>query len=103
MIRQRRSVQKLFRGTWSNAEMYFIEITPSAARDYKKIPQTELTKINKLINSLSQNPRPSGCKKLENRNAYRVRSGNYRIIYEISDKILTVCVIRIRHRKEVYK
>ncbi|HQA53458.1 MAG TPA: type II toxin-antitoxin system RelE/ParE family toxin [Spirochaetota bacterium] len=83
--------------------MYFIEITPSAARDYKKIPHAELTKINKLINSLSQNPRPSGCKKLENRNAYRVRSGNYRIIYEISDKILTVCVIRIRHRKEVYK
>ncbi|HOH37874.1 MAG TPA: type II toxin-antitoxin system RelE/ParE family toxin [Spirochaetota bacterium] len=83
--------------------MYFIEITPSAARDYKKIPHAELTKINKLINSLSQNPRPSGSKKLENRNAYRVRSGNYRIIYEISDKILTVCVIRIRHRKEVYK
>ncbi|MBP8083461.1 MAG: type II toxin-antitoxin system RelE/ParE family toxin [Spirochaetes bacterium] len=83
--------------------MYFIEITPSAARDYKKIPQTDAGKINTLIDSLSRNPRPTGCKKLENRNAYRVRSGNYRVIYEISDKILTVCVIRIRHRKDVYK
>ncbi|HOF33584.1 MAG TPA: type II toxin-antitoxin system RelE/ParE family toxin [Spirochaetota bacterium] len=83
--------------------MYLIEITPSALKDYRKIPQLDTIKINSLINSLSQNPRPSGCKKLENRSAYRVRSGNYRIIYEISDNILTVCVIRIRHRKDVYK
>lgn len=83
--------------------MYFIELTPSAIKDYRKIPQLDAKKITALINSLSQNPRPSGCKKLENRNAYRVRSGNYRIIYEISDKTLTVCVIRIRHRKDVYK
>ena len=83
--------------------MYFIELTPSAIKDYRKIPQLDAKKINSLINSLSQNPRPSGYKKLENRNAYRVRSGNYRIIYEISDNILTVCVIRIRHRKDVYK
>ncbi|PKL17749.1 MAG: hypothetical protein CVV49_09660 [Spirochaetae bacterium HGW-Spirochaetae-5] len=49
------------------------------------------------------NPRPVGYKKLQNRNAYRVRAGNYKIIYEIKDRELFILVIRIRHRSDVYK
>ena len=52
--------------------------------------------------SLESNPRPLGCKKLKGREAYRIRVGNYRIIYEIEDKILKVIVIDVSDRKEIY-
>jgi mRNA interferase RelE/StbE len=52
--------------------------------------------------SLSENPRPYGYKKLVGRDAYRIRIGDYRIIYEIEDKIITVTVIDVGHRKEIY-
>jgi mRNA interferase RelE/StbE len=83
--------------------MYTILFYPSASRDYKKLPNKELPSINREIDNLSINPRPAGYKKLKDRNAYRIRVGDYRIIYEISDKNIIVTVIRIRHRKEVYK
>ncbi len=83
--------------------MYSIQITASAIKDYRKIPDREAKRINTVIDALAANPRPTGCKKLEGRDAFRVRVGDYRIIYEITDKILTVYVIRIRHRKDVYK
>ncbi|MFH0977203.1 MAG: type II toxin-antitoxin system RelE/ParE family toxin [Spirochaetota bacterium] len=83
--------------------MYSIIISSAANRDYKRLPQSEILKINKVIDHLASNPRPSGYKKLKDRNAYRIRIGNYRIIYEINDKDVILFVIRIRHRKEVYK
>jgi len=83
--------------------MYSIQIAASAYRDYKKIPKEKLAKINSAIDGLKINPRPNGCKKLKNRDAYRVRADDYRIIYEIHEKILIILVIRIRHRKEVYR
>jgi mRNA interferase RelE/StbE len=78
-------------------------MAPSAQRDYKKISYGELEKINKTIDELSMTPRPSGYKKLKNRNAYRIRIGDYRIIYEIHEKEKVIMVFRIRHRKEVYR
>jgi len=83
--------------------MYEILLTSIAVKDYNKIPQKEVKKINKAIDELADDPRPHGYKKLKGRQGYRVRAGNYRIIYEINDKVLTVLVIRIRDRKEVYK
>jgi len=83
--------------------MYEILFSPSAKRDYKKIPQNELERINQVINNLSETLRPVGYKKLSGRDAYRVRVGNFRIIYEIHNKELIIMVIRIRDRKEVYK
>lgn len=83
--------------------MYKILLTNQAKKDYKKIPQKEISKINKIIDSLSITPRPVGHKKLVNRNAYRIRVGDYRVIYEIEDNNLIILLIRIRHRKEVYK
>ena len=55
------------------------------------------------ISDLSSNPRPKGCKKLKNRVAYRIRVGDYRIIYEIYDDKLLIDVIHLGHRKEVYR
>ena len=83
--------------------MYEILLSSAAVQDYKKISDSELEKINKTIDQLEKNPRPQGYKKLQGRNAYRVRAGNYRIIYEIKDKELIILVIRIRHRSDVYK
>lgn len=55
------------------------------------------------IAALANNPRPAGCKKLKGRQAYRIREGNYRIIYEINDKMLSVKVIEAGDRKEIYE
>jgi mRNA interferase RelE/StbE len=67
-----------------------------------KIPPPHFTRIIKAINELATDPRPPGCKKLTGRPGYRIRVGDYRIIYNIEDKILTVFVIDIGHRKNIY-
>ncbi|MDZ7740647.1 MAG: type II toxin-antitoxin system RelE/ParE family toxin [Bacteroidota bacterium] len=68
-----------------------------------KLPANVADQLLLAIQSLSKNPRPAGCKKLRNRNAYRVRTGNYRIIYEIFDDILLIDVIAVGHRKNIYR
>ena len=84
-------------------EKYRIEIKRSAVKELYSIPRKEIGKILCIIKSLSSNPRPEGCSKLTNREDYRVRVGNYRIIYSINDDILVIIVIKIGHRKEVYR
>jgi len=59
--------------------------------------------VFKSIAALEENPRPVGCKKLKGRDAYRIRSGNYRIIYEIIDEQLIINVVAVGHRKDVYR
>lgn len=54
------------------------------------------------IVGLANDPRPPGCKKLKGRSGYRIREGNYRVIYEINDKILTVTVVEAGDRKDIY-
>ena len=61
-----------------------------------------LSPIIKAISSLENNPRPNGHKKLKGRDGYRIRAGNYRIIYEIFDDILLVDIITLGHRKDIY-
>ncbi|MFC0776288.1 type II toxin-antitoxin system RelE family toxin [Terrimonas alba] len=65
--------------------------------------EPDYSTIKAAIYSLADNPRPHGYKKLKGRDAYRIRSGDYRIIYSIFDKILTVEVIAIGHRKDIYE
>jgi mRNA interferase RelE/StbE len=84
-------------------EKYKIKIKPSAVKELEKIPKKDLQKLTKMIQSLSINPRPHGCEKLSGQERYRVRKGNYRIIYSIEDDILIVYVIKIGHRKDIYK
>lgn len=83
--------------------MHEIFIAPSAIRDYKKLPERDIPAVNDAIDGLADNPRPKGCVKLKNRDAYRIRVRDYRIIYEINDKRVTILVLRIRHRREVYR
>ena len=83
---------------------YRVQLLPSAARQLKKLPRNVKRRIRDAIDSLISNPRPSGAKKLVGTDdQWRVRVGTYRIIYEIHDDRLLVLVIRIGHRKEVYR
>jgi mRNA interferase RelE/StbE len=82
---------------------YEIFFKDSVWKDLKKVPKTNLKKILSRIRKLKGNPRPIGCEKLTGRELYRVRQGKYRIVYSIQDNELTVWVIKIGHRKNVYR
>jgi len=82
---------------------YKILITKTAQKQLDKFPQEIADPLIKVILNLAQNPRPAGYIKLKGRDAYRIRRGNYRIIYEIKDNILTVIVIAVGHRKSIYR
>lgn len=81
-----------------------IELKPSAVRALSGLPPKDRRRIASKIDSLAENPRPRGAEKIEGRkNLYRVRSGDYRIIYEVQDKFLLILVVKIGHRREVYE
>jgi len=83
---------------------YRVEIKPQAEKALLRIPNPYRRRIANTIDSLAQTPRPAGCTKLTGEdNAYRVRVGDYRIVYEIVDKVLIVYIIRIAHRRDVYR
>ena len=82
---------------------YKILIKPSAAKELKKLPKNDAQRITSRIQSLSKEPRPFGCEKLSAQERYRIRQGNYRIVYSIEDDKLIVYVIKIAHRSDVYK
>lgn len=83
---------------------YRIEIEQDPAEALRKIPNPDRTRIGKRIRSLADDPRPAGATKLVGLyNSYRVRQGNYRIVYIIEDSIRIVRITRIGHRKDVYK
>ena len=82
---------------------YKITFKKSVTKDFKSIPNADMTRILACIDSLAENPRADGCIKLSGRDQYRVRQGLYRIIYEIQDERLVVQVIKIGHRASVYK
>lgn len=81
---------------------YKISITKTAQKQLDKLPDSVAGILIEVIYDLAPNPRPYGCKKLKGREAYRIRKGNFRIIYEIRDRILTVEVIAIGDRKDIY-
>jgi mRNA interferase RelE/StbE len=82
--------------------MYQLVIDRYAQKQLSKISPPYFNRIVKAINELAAEPRPSGYKKLKGRSGYRIRIGDYRVIYTIEDKILTVFVIDIGHRKNIY-
>lgn len=83
---------------------YEIELSNKAAKQLKKLSADIRDRINEKILELADNPRPSGVVKLENTgNKYRIRVGNYWILYEIQDDILIVKVVRVGHRRDVYR
>jgi len=83
---------------------YAIELAPAASRQFKKLAKEVQRRISQKIDSLQTNPRPHGVEKLEGEDSlYRVRVGDHRIIYQISDRKLIVLVVRIADRKDVYR
>ena len=82
---------------------YRVLLTSSAERELKKLPANIVARIISRLESLAYDPRPAGCKKLQGGDReWRIRVGDYRVIYTISDKKFLVEVTRIRHRSEVY-
>ena len=82
---------------------YRIELKKSVQKDFEPIPKKDLQRIVLAIQSLADNPRPPQSKKLSGYEQYRLRQGNYRILYEIKDDLLIVFVIEVGHRKDIYR
>jgi mRNA interferase RelE/StbE len=83
--------------------MYKIRIEKAVQKTLEKINEPYYSKIKTAILNLSKNPRPAGYKKLKGREGFRIRVADYRIIYEIFDDILSVDVIDLGHRKDIYE
>lgn len=83
---------------------YAIEFKPSAARDFSNLPKSVQKKLAPKINALAANPRPHGAVRLSgSEDLYRIRSGDYRVVYEIRDAVLIVLIVKIGHRREIYR
>lgn len=82
---------------------YRLLIKPSAARELEGVPRKDRRRLVARIRELAEKPRAPGAEKLSGHDLYRVRQGDYRILYEIIDHDLTVTVIKIGHRREVYR
>ena len=82
---------------------YRIDIKKSAVKEISKLLKKDLKRILKEIESLANNPRPFGAIKLSGDEKYRLRAGNYRILYQIFDDKLVIIVVKVGHRKDVYK
>lgn len=82
---------------------YKVYFKKSVEKDFKGIPKKDLGKIITKIGGLADEPRPQGCEKLTGQEKYRLRQGRYRIVYSIQDKKLTVWVVKVGHRKDIYR
>ena len=85
-------------------KIYEVIITSSAQKEIRKLQKIEVQRIIPVIQLLSNDPRPSGCKKLTStQNIYRIRIGNFRVLYSIDDVIRIVEVSGVRHRRDAYE
>jgi mRNA interferase RelE/StbE len=82
---------------------YKLVFRESVSKDLRTIPNRDVNRILKRVDELAGNPRPPGIEKLSGDNRYRVRQGIYRIIYEIEDEALSIIVVKVGHRRDVYK
>jgi len=82
---------------------YRIVIKKSAAKEIEKVQKKDRVRIVEKIRSLSRDPRPNGSKKLSGQEKYRIRQGNYRILYQVIDDELVINVVKVRHRRDIYK
>lgn len=80
---------------------YKVFFRKSVWKDFATIPRKNLQKIIRRIGLLADDPRPPGCEKLTAQEKYRIRQGNYRIVYSVQDSEVTVWVVKVGHRKEI--
>ena len=83
--------------------MYQIELRRQAQRELDKLPKSDFQAVIEAIKNLAQTPRPRGIEKVKTTGLWRIRQGDYRIIYAIDDNINLVTVVRVGHRREVYR
>jgi mRNA interferase RelE/StbE len=81
---------------------YRVELRPAAVKALRSIPKPHTNRLRGAIALLAINPRPPGAKKLRTRDAYRVRVGDYRIIYTVEDNVLLIVVVALGHRQGIY-
>jgi mRNA interferase RelE/StbE len=82
---------------------YKIYFRESVEKDLKKISKKDVEKILQRIKSLATEPRPPSCEKLTDQERYRIRQGRYRIVYSIQDEEHTVFIVKLAHRKDIYR
>lgn len=82
---------------------YEVRLRKSVGKDLDPIPKRDVQRIVAAIASLAANPRPPQAQKLTGSEKYRIRCGIYRVLYEIQDDVLVVCVVKVGHRKDVYR
>jgi mRNA interferase RelE/StbE len=81
-----------------------VEFEPQVAKELRDLQRGDLQRVMDRIRGLSDDPRPTGCEKLAGMvNAWRIRSGNYRIVYTVDDRVRVVTITRVGHRREVYR
>jgi len=83
--------------------MFSLLILPRAQKELARLPEREFERIRDAIRSLAELPRPPGCLKLSGREGWRIRVGDYRVLYEIDDGAETVTVQHVGHRRDVYR
>jgi mRNA interferase RelE/StbE len=84
--------------------VYEVYLERSAGNDLKRLPTSTFDRIVYQIKTLAENPRPSGCRKLTgSKNDWRIRIGDYRVLYEIDERAKAVRIMRVRHRREAYR
>ena len=84
-------------------DKYSIEIVPKAEKEFSRLPEIIKSRVRSKILLLEDNPRPFGCKKLVGTDYYRIRIGDYRVVYSINDSSKIVKILSIAHRKEIYR
>ena len=82
---------------------YEVSVKKSAIKELENVPKKELQKLVEKIQALSKEPRPQGSQKLSHNEQYRIRQGDYRAVYSIDDDNLNVYIIKVGHRKEIYR
>ncbi len=84
-------------------DLYKVFLKKSAEKELRAIPKGDLIKIVNKIKNLSAEPRPGGHTKLSGEDRYRIRQGDWRVVYSIDDEARTVAIVKIGHRREVYR
>ena len=82
---------------------YKLYIKKDAEKEIRSFPKADIKRVIKKILSLPNNPRPSGCEKLQGEAGYRIRQGVYRIVYSVDDEEKSITIIKVGHRREVYR
>lgn len=82
---------------------YRVVFSSRASKELKRFDLSVRERITDAADTLADDPRPHGCLKMRGADSYRIRVGDYRIVYEIHDRIVTVLVLEVGHRKDIYR